>query len=177
MAGSSRGCGEYPDDPASGARICKRRTAIETCSMEANRYDTSVGIEAYRRRRVGAEERERSSAGFEKKRIFRYLPEGLEDSTAQLKGIRPIVGTKYALVVNSGTSALICALIGAERVRGRGYHPCLHVVTTLRVAVGAVPVLCEIDHSLTLDPEDMAAKITPRTKAIIAVHMRACLAT
>ena len=38
--------------------------------------------------------------------------------------------------------------------------------------MGAVPVLCEIDHSLTLDPEDMAAKITPRTKAIIAVHMR-----
>src|SRR5208283_3936892 len=35
----------------------------------------------------------------------------------------------------------------------------------------AVPVLAEIDESLTLDPADVEKKITPRTKAIMAVHM------
>jgi dTDP-4-amino-4,6-dideoxygalactose transaminase len=38
--------------------------------------------------------------------------------------------------------------------------------------VGAVPVLCEIDDSLTIDPDDMEQKITPYTKAAIVVHMR-----
>ena len=33
-------------------------------------------------------------------------------------------------------------------------------------------MLCEIDDSLTIDPEDLAAKITPHTKAVIVVHMR-----
>jgi dTDP-4-amino-4,6-dideoxygalactose transaminase len=40
------------------------------------------------------------------------------------------------------------------------------------VAVGAVPVLAEVDQSLTLDAEDVERKITPYTKAIIPVHMR-----
>ena len=39
------------------------------------------------------------------------------------------------------------------------------------LAVGAVPVLTEINQSLTIDPEDIRRKISPRTKAIIVVHM------
>jgi dTDP-4-amino-4,6-dideoxygalactose transaminase len=39
------------------------------------------------------------------------------------------------------------------------------------MAVGAVPVLVEIDESLTIDPEDIKRKITPYTKAIMPVHM------
>ena len=35
----------------------------------------------------------------------------------------------------------------------------------------AVPVLAEIDRTFNLDPADVEAKITPRTKAIMAVHM------
>jgi len=38
-------------------------------------------------------------------------------------------------------------------------------------AVGAVPVVAEVDESLTLDPEDVARKIGPRTRAIMPVHM------
>ncbi len=40
------------------------------------------------------------------------------------------------------------------------------------MAVGAVPILAEIDQSLTLDVADVARKITRRTKAIMPVHMR-----
>ena len=37
--------------------------------------------------------------------------------------------------------------------------------------VGAVPILVDIDETLTMDPEDIRAKITPYTRAIIPVHM------
>ena len=39
------------------------------------------------------------------------------------------------------------------------------------MAVGAVPVLVDVDESLTIDPEDIKRKITPYTKAIMPVHM------
>ncbi|GAI71944.1 unnamed protein product, partial [marine sediment metagenome] len=35
----------------------------------------------------------------------------------------------------------------------------------------AIPVLAEVDETLTLDPEDVKKKITARTKAIMLVHM------
>src|SRR5205823_12129602 len=40
------------------------------------------------------------------------------------------------------------------------------------LAAGAMPVLAEVDDSLTLDPADFERKLTPRTKAILPVHMR-----
>ena len=39
------------------------------------------------------------------------------------------------------------------------------------IFAGLVPVLAEIDESLTLDPDDIEHRITPRTKAIMPVHM------
>ena len=39
------------------------------------------------------------------------------------------------------------------------------------VYAGATPVLAEVDQSFDLDPADVEAKITPRTRAIIVVHM------
>lgn len=126
---------------------------------------------------LGQEERERVLRVLEKKRIFRYLPEGLEESeTAQLeKEYARFVGTKYALAVNSGTSALICALVAAGV--GPGDEVLIPAYTWVAtagavVSVGAIPVLCEIDESLTIDPEDMEKRITPLTKAVIVVHMR-----
>ena len=42
---------------------------------------------------------------------------------------------------------------------------------TAIIFAGLVPVLAEIDESLTLDPEDIERRITPKTKAIMPVHM------
>ena len=83
-------------------------------------------------------------------------------------------GARHALAVNSGTSALICAL-AALRV-GPGDEvvvPAYTWVSTAAavVAVGAVPVLAEVDESLTIDPADLQRKIGPRTRAVIPVHM------
>lgn len=126
---------------------------------------------------LGAEEKARVLNVLEKKRIFRYLPDGLETSEASAleEEYKSFLGTKYALAVNSGTSALICALVAAGV--GPGHEVIIPAYTWVATAaavaiVGAVPVLAEVDSSLTLDPQDFAAKITPRTKAVIAVHMR-----
>jgi 8-amino-3,8-dideoxy-alpha-D-manno-octulosonate transaminase len=40
------------------------------------------------------------------------------------------------------------------------------------LAAGAMPVLAEVDESLTLDPEDVVRKLTPQTRALLPVHMR-----
>jgi 8-amino-3,8-dideoxy-alpha-D-manno-octulosonate transaminase len=107
--------------------------------------------------------------------LFRYYGAGpgkvqqAEDLWAQM------LGSKYALAVNSGTSALMASLAalgigpGMEvLVPGYTFFASASVV----VASRAIPVICEVNDSLNLDPEDMARKITPQTKAIIVVHMR-----
>ncbi len=85
-----------------------------------------------------------------------------------------LVGAKHALTVNGGTSALICALAAAGI--GPGDEVLVPAYTWMAtaaapVAVGAVPILVDIDESLTLDPSDLESKITPYTRAIIPVHM------
>ena len=85
------------------------------------------------------------------------------------------VGARYALCVNAGSSALICGLIGAGV--GPGDEVIIPAYTwnasaNAVVATRALPVLAEVDDSLTLDPEDVARKVTPRTRALLPVHMR-----
>ena len=82
--------------------------------------------------------------------------------------------TKYALAVNSGTSALICSL--AAMGIGPGDEVIVPAYTWVAsamavCAVGAVPVLADIDETLTIDPKDIERKISPYTKAVIPVHM------
>jgi dTDP-4-amino-4,6-dideoxygalactose transaminase len=82
---------------------------------------------------------------------------------------------KHLLTVNSGTSALIAGLAAAGIGPGdEVLVPAYTWVSTAiaPLAVGAVPVLVEIDDSLTIDPQDVERKITPFSKAIIPVHMR-----
>ncbi len=83
--------------------------------------------------------------------------------------------TRYALGVNSGTSALHLALLAA------GVKPGDEVITVSYTFVasvaairytGARPVLVDIDpRSGTMDPARLEAAITPRTKAIMPVHL------
>lgn len=84
------------------------------------------------------------------------------------------IGVKHSLTVNSGTSALISALVGAGIGPGdEVLVPAYTWVATAAaaVAVGAIPILVEIDETLTMDPNDIERKITPQTKAILPVHM------
>jgi 8-amino-3,8-dideoxy-alpha-D-manno-octulosonate transaminase len=84
------------------------------------------------------------------------------------------MGARLALAVTSGTAALDCA------VTGLGIGPGDEVIVpaytwwsnyTCVVHVGALPVFADIDRTFNLDPEDFERKITPRTKAVMAVHL------
>lgn len=82
--------------------------------------------------------------------------------------------TPYAHLVSSGTAALTVALASAGV--GAGDEVILPTFTFVAsfeavLALGAVPVLCDIDDTLTLDPQAVAAAITPKTKVIMPVHM------
>ncbi len=95
--------------------------------------------------------------------------EQLEKAFAAHKGVH------YAQAVNAGTSALICGL--AALGVGPGDEVIVPAYTWIAsaaavLAVGAVPVMAEVDESLLLDPTDLETKITPYTKAIMPVHMR-----
>ncbi len=111
------------------------------------------------------------------KRLFRYYgPNPGPSKVAELESaFAARVGTTYGLAVTSGTAALICALRAFGI--GAGDEVILPAYTWIAsasavVAAGAVPVIAEVDDSLTLDPADVAAKISPYTKAILPVHMR-----
>lgn len=85
------------------------------------------------------------------------------------------VGCKYAIAVSSCTAALHLALdaigIGAG---DEVLVPTYTFAATAEVVVylGATPVLCDcVAGEFNIDPVEVAKKITPRTRAIIAVHM------
>jgi dTDP-4-amino-4,6-dideoxygalactose transaminase len=111
------------------------------------------------------------------KRLFRYYgPNPGPSQAAELeKEFAAHSGAGHALGVTSGTAALICGLRGigvgpGDEVIVPGYTWIASAAAVL--AVGAVPVVAEVDDSLTLDPVDAEARITPHTKAIMPVHMR-----
>ena len=84
------------------------------------------------------------------------------------------IGSKYALAVTSGTTALLTALwslgIGpGDEVIVPGYT-FIASITSI-IFSRAIPILAEVDKTLTLDPQDVIKKITPKTKAIMLVHM------
>jgi dTDP-4-amino-4,6-dideoxygalactose transaminase len=106
--------------------------------------------------------------------LLRYAPDAPGYTTRFEAGLAELTGAKHVLTVNSGTNALITALAAAgvgpgDEVLVPAYT---WIATALApLAVGAVPVLVNIDESLTIDPRDIERKITPYTKAIIPVHM------
>lgn len=82
--------------------------------------------------------------------------------------------SSYGQAVTSGTAALKVALTAlgvgpGDEVITQGFT---FVATWEAIfEVGALPVYCEIDSTLNMDPADLEKKITPQTKCIIPVHM------
>ena len=84
------------------------------------------------------------------------------------------VGASYAVAVSSCTTALHLALLAAGvRPGDEVLCPSLSFIATANVIVhvGAIPVFVDIDESTyNIDPSCIERAITPRTKAILAVH-------
>jgi len=85
------------------------------------------------------------------------------------------VGSRYAIAVNSCTAALQLALEAAGVGKGdEVLVPAYTFTATAAVVVhcGARPVLCDsVPGGFNIDPADAERRLTPRTKAIVPVHM------
>ncbi|HOJ51052.1 MAG TPA: DegT/DnrJ/EryC1/StrS family aminotransferase [Syntrophales bacterium] len=84
------------------------------------------------------------------------------------------LGVSHALGVTSGSAALKVALTAMDVCPGdEVIVPAFTFIATYEAVleVGAIPVMADIDETLNLDPAAIKACLTPRTKAVIPVHM------
>lgn len=127
---------------------------------------------------IGEEEKKALLEVIESGYLFRYGSADNPNFKAKVytleQEVAHYMGVRYAVAVNSGTTALLTALIGlgigaGDEVIVPGYT---FIASISSIAYArAVPILAEVDTTLNLDPEDVRRKITPRTRAIMAVHM------
>jgi len=107
---------------------------------------------------------------------FRYYGPSLQGKVNKFETeAARFLGVKHALAVSSGTASLIVAMrsmgigIGDEViVPAVAFIACAGSV----VACRAIPVFCDVDKSLNIDPDALKKSISPRTKAVIVVHIQ-----
>lgn len=99
---------------------------------------------------------------------------GIWKSKELEKAICDKFGCQYAQLTSSGTSALTTAMAAL----GIGYGdeiimPAFTFVASFEsvLSVGAVPVLVDVDETLTMNPMAVRRAITPKTKCVMPVHM------
>ncbi len=110
--------------------------------------------------------------------LFRYGTPGVDGFQGKVatfeKEMAAQLGHAHVVATSSGTGSLMCCLaalgIGmGDEVIVPGYTFIASISTI--AMMNAIPVLAEIDDSLTIDPDKIEELITPRTKAIMPVHM------
>ena len=126
----------------------------------------------------GAEERKEVNDVLETGILMRYGFDGPRKGIWKAKELEHAIterfGCKHAHLTSSGTAALTTAMsalgigVGDEVIM-----PSFTFVASFEavLSVGAIPVLVDIDDSLTLDPAAVEAAITPKTKCVMPVHM------
>src|SRR5215212_2040447 len=109
------------------------------------------------------------------KSLFRYYgPKLLRRTEAFEERMKETFGVEYAVGVSSGTAALQCGLVGIGVEDGdEVIVPAITFIATVGAVVSAraVPVFAEVDDTLCLSPASFEANITPKTKAVIPVHL------
>lgn len=106
--------------------------------------------------------------GFDAMRNGHWKAKALEQE------LQSTLQVKHAQLVSSGTAAVSIALASAGIGSGdEVIMPTFTFVASFEaiMMLGAIPILVDIDDTLTLDPEAVKAAITPKTKAIMPVHM------
>jgi len=110
--------------------------------------------------------------------LMRYGFDGMRNGHWKAKELETEITktfqTQYAQLVSSGTAAVSVALASAGIGAGdEVIMPTFTFVASFEaiMALGAVPVLVDIDDTLTLDPTAVEMAITSKTKAIMVVHM------
>jgi len=126
----------------------------------------------------GAEERKQVNDVLETGVLMRYGFDGMRNNHWKAKEFETAfakrMDSEYCQLVSSGTAALTVALASAGIGAGdEVIMPTFTFVASFEsiLAVGAVPILVDIDGTLTLDPKAVEAAITPKTKCVMPVHM------
>lgn len=122
--------------------------------------------------RIGQEEIDAVARVIQSGQLFRYHEGGQCQQFEQRYAAA--LGVKHVGLTSSGTAALTAALAGLEI--GPGDEVIVpaytYMATAIAVlAVGAIPVIIDVDESLTLAPDALEDAIGPRTRAVIPVHM------
>ena len=107
-------------------------------------------------------------------KVFNHGQFFLGPEVAQFeKKISKFVGTKYAVGVSSGSSALYIALKAAGVKRGDEVltSPLSWIITSNAIVeCGARPVFVDVGNDLNIDPELIVKLINKKTKAIVPMH-------
>lgn len=126
----------------------------------------------------GAEERKEVNDVLETGILMRYgfdgPRKGIWKAQELEKAITEVFGCQYAHLTSSGTAALTTAMSALNIGAGdEVIMPSFTFVASFEavLSVGAVPVLVDVDETLTLSPAAVRAAITPKTKCVMPVHM------
>jgi 8-amino-3,8-dideoxy-alpha-D-manno-octulosonate transaminase len=126
----------------------------------------------------GEEERKEVQHVLDTGVLFRYGFEGVRKGHWKARTfeteLAKRIGVEYCHLCSNGTAALCIALAASGIGAGDEViiQPFTFIATIEAVlAAGAVPVFSDIDDTLCMDPESLESVITPRTKAVLPVHM------
>jgi len=126
----------------------------------------------------GAEERKEINEVLETGIFFRFNHDAQRNGIWKAKEfeaeVAKLVGAKYAHAVSSGSTAVSCALAAAGIGAGdEVIVPPFTYIASVEAVIfaGALPVFAEIDETLCLSAEGIKKAITPKTKALLLVHM------
>jgi 8-amino-3,8-dideoxy-alpha-D-manno-octulosonate transaminase len=126
----------------------------------------------------GEEERKEVNDVLETGILMRYGFDGPRKGIWKAKELETAIcetfGCNYAQLTANGTAALTTAMAALNIGAGdEVIMPAFTFVASFEavLSVGAIPILVNIDESLTLNPDAVLAAITPRTKCVMPVHM------
>lgn len=122
--------------------------------------------------KIGQEEVNAVAEVIRSGKMFRYDQDGVCGQFEQRYAA--FLNVRHVILCSSGTAALTAALAGLEIGPGDEVIVPAHtyMATALAVlAVGAIPVIVDIDDSIMLSPDALRDAIGPRTRAVIPVHM------
>jgi dTDP-4-amino-4,6-dideoxygalactose transaminase len=126
----------------------------------------------------GAEEQQAVAAVLDRGCLFRYLDGAVEVDAFEAE-LAARMRVPHAMLTTSGTAAIICGLAAAgvgpeDEVLIPSYGFVADVIAVL--AVGAVPVVCDIDETLMMDAAGLERRRSSRTRAVLPVHMNGFVA-
>src|SRR5579872_3081309 len=176
------------------AEVISRRFACESSDSRVDRRaepgkarfcwtrpEVSVRLNPFRRRatrgedavyQVGQEEIDALTRVIQSRALFRY---GVGHECDRFEArYAEYLGVKHFALAASGSHALAAAMTAVGLGPGDEViipaHTYMATATSV-LTVGAIPLIVDIDESITIDPKAIEAAIGPRTRAIVAVHM------